>query len=216
MAKIYGIGTGPGDKKYLTLEAIETLKNVDYIFATNNKGKNMALDTVKDFIDFDKVVFLDFPMKDTSEKDYKKNAEIINSILVENKSGAFITIGDPMFYSTVNLTFKNLRDDIEIFYVSGIPSFVCAAGKARLPLAYKGESILTTDIFPNDFSDNIDTYIILKTHQLTRENLELAKEKGYKITYIEKASLEGEKIINKIEDILKTESYLSLVILRRE
>ena len=50
MKNIFAVGTGPGSPEYLTLQAVKTLENADLIFAPNNKGKNMALDTVKDFI----------------------------------------------------------------------------------------------------------------------------------------------------------------------
>lgn len=49
MNKLYIIGTGPGDKKYLTLEAIDALKDSEVVVAINNKGKTQALDTVRDF-----------------------------------------------------------------------------------------------------------------------------------------------------------------------
>lgn len=51
MAKIYGLGTGPGDVEYLTLKAVRVLKEVDYIFVPNNKGKNMALDTIESLVE---------------------------------------------------------------------------------------------------------------------------------------------------------------------
>jgi len=50
MKKLYGIGTGPGDKELLTIKAVKAMENSSVIFAPNNKGKNMAIDTAKDFI----------------------------------------------------------------------------------------------------------------------------------------------------------------------
>lgn len=56
MNKLYIIGTGPGDKKYLTLEAIDALKDSEVVVAINNKGKTQALDTVRDFLDGKKLL----------------------------------------------------------------------------------------------------------------------------------------------------------------
>ncbi len=50
MKKLYGVGTGPGDKEFLTLKAVDVIQSAKVLFAPNNKGKNMALDTIEDFI----------------------------------------------------------------------------------------------------------------------------------------------------------------------
>lgn len=52
MKKWYCVGTGPGDKELLTLKAVRIIKDAQIIFAPNNRGKNMALDTVKDYISY--------------------------------------------------------------------------------------------------------------------------------------------------------------------
>ena len=45
MKTLYGIGTGPGDPDLLTVKATRIIKKASVIFAPNNKGTNMALDT---------------------------------------------------------------------------------------------------------------------------------------------------------------------------
>lgn len=50
MKNIFAVGTGPGAAEYLTLQAVNAIKNADIIFAPDNKGKQMALDTAKEFI----------------------------------------------------------------------------------------------------------------------------------------------------------------------
>lgn len=216
MRKLYGLGTGPGDKEYLTLKAVRILKEVDYVFAPNNKGKNMALDTIAEFVNKDKIIMLDYPMKKTSEYDYEKNADIIEFYLDENKTGAFITIGDPMFYSTVINTFSKLSNDIEVEYISGIPSFVAAAGVSKTPLAHVGETFAVIDRFPDESNEKIDSYAILKTHNLTEEKLDMLTEAGFEYKYIERASFEEEKILDKKEDVLVAEAYISLLLARRK
>ncbi len=48
MKKLYGIGTGPGASDLITVRSARLIENADVIFAPNNKGKNMALDTVRE------------------------------------------------------------------------------------------------------------------------------------------------------------------------
>lgn len=89
MKKFYGVGTGPGDKEYLTLKAVRIMEAGDVIFAPNNKGKNMALDTAEDFIKDKKLVFIDFPMGKVTEEIYKEAAEKIEEEIPDGGTGVF-------------------------------------------------------------------------------------------------------------------------------
>lgn len=215
MGKIYGIGVGPGNKKYLTLQAVEVLNSVDYIFVPKNRDKNMALDAVIDLIDSDKLNYLEYPMKHMTTAGYIKNAETISKLLSGDKSGAFITIGDPMFYSTVMNTFALLDESIEVEYISGIPSFVYGAAACKRPLAFTGEALMVLDHVPEKFIDGIDNYVIMKTYDLDLEKLDFIEESGFEYSYIEKGSLEDELILENKEEILTRKAYMSLLILRR-
>ena len=216
MAKIYGLGTGPGDVEYLTLKAVRVLKEVDFIFVPNNKGKDMALDTIESLVDKDKLVFIDYPMGQMTEEKYRENAKYIEAMLSPDKTGAFITIGDPMYYSTVLNTFVFFSENVDQEFVSGIPSFVAAAGVAKEPLALMGEKFMVLDRLPEEFIPGVDSYAILKTFDLDYEKLDFIEEAGFSYTYVERASLEDEKVFTKREDILSTKNYISLLLLRRK
>lgn len=216
MAKIYGLGTGPGDVEYLTLKAVRVLEEVDYIFVPNNRGKNMALDTIESLVDEDKLVFIDYPMGQMTEEKYKENAKFIEDMLSPDKTGAFITIGDPMYYSTVLNTFVFFSENVDQEFVSGIPSFVAAAGVSKQPLALMGEKFMVLDRLPEEFIPGIDSYAILKTFDLDDEKLDFIEKAGFTYTYVERASLEDEKVFTKRADILSTKNYISLLLLRRK
>lgn len=216
MAKIYGLGTGPGDVEYLTLKAVRVLKEVDYIFVPNNKGKNMALDTIESLVDEDKLVFIDYPMGHMTEEKYKENAKYIEDMLSPDKTGAFITIGDPMYYSTVLNTFVFFSANVDQEFVSGIPSFVAAAGVAKQPLALMGEKFMVLDRLPEEFILGVDSYAILKTFDLDDEKLDFIEAAGFTYTYVERASLDDEKVFTNRADILGTKNYISLLLLRRK
>ncbi|MDO5028554.1 MAG: precorrin-2 C(20)-methyltransferase [Bacillota bacterium] len=216
MAKIYGLGTGPGDVEYLTLKAVRILKEVDYIFVPNNKGKNMALDTITDLIDHDKLVFVDYPMGKMTEEKYKENASFIEEKLGKDKTGAFITIGDPMYYSTVLNTFSLFSKDLDQEFVSGIPSFVAAAGVSKQALALMGEKFMVLDRLPKEFYPEVDSYAILKTYDLDQEKLDFIEEAGFAYTYVERASLDDQVVLRDREQILARKNYISLLLLRRK
>lgn len=216
MKKLYGIGTGPGDKELLTLKAVKTIENSSVIFAPNNKGKNMAIDTAKDFIEDKKIVFIDLPMGHVLKEDYKKAAEIIFREIPEGEIGSFLTIGDPMIYSSfiyIMEELENMTIDIEI--ISGIPSFVAAAGKSKTPLTVKGESFLLCDELDEELLEKIDSVAVLKTSKEKEKTLNLLEDNDFTYKYIKRATLEEQEILIDKEEILNDKDYISLIISRR-
>ena len=110
--RLYGIGTGPGHEELLTIMAVKKIQGASVVFAPNNKGKNMALDTVKEYIQDRKVVLLDFPMGKVAEKDYLDAAKTIDEEIPQGEYGVYLTIGDPMVYSTFIYIMKELEKRI--------------------------------------------------------------------------------------------------------
>lgn len=216
MKKLYGVGTGPGDKEFLTLKAIDVIQNAKVLFAPNNKGKNMALDTIEDFIKEQKVILIDFPMGKVTKEDYINAARIIHKEIPDGEIGAFLTIGDPMIYSTFIYIMKELEKlnmDIEI--VPGIPSFVAGAAKSKTPLTVKGDNFLLCDEFKEELLEEVDSICILKTLKDKEELLNLLEKKNFDYRYIKRCTLEDEQIIADKDEILKDKDYISFIIGRR-
>ena len=216
MKKLYGIGTGPGDKELLTLKAVKIIEKSSVIFAPNNKGKNMAIDTVKDFIGDKRVVFIDFPMGQVQKKDYKNAAEIILKEIPKDEIGSFLTIGDPMIYSTFIYIMEELEGKaIDVEIISGIPSFVAAAGESKTPITVKGENFLLCDELDKSLLEKVDSIAILKTLKDKEKVLNGLEEQDFSYKYIKRATLKEQEIIIDKEEILKDKDYISLIIGRR-
>lgn len=216
MKKVFLLGTGPGDRDLLTLKAVETIKSADIIFAPFNKGKNMALDTCKEWVEGKKFVALDFPMGKVTDEHYEKNAKLIEDSLSEGEIGVFLTIGDPTFYSTAINILDFFSDNVKYEIVSGIPSFVAAAGSSKLPLAFTGEEFLVVDRVPDQVNENVGTMAILKTFKMTEEDLDKIERLGFEYTYIQRASFEEEKVLKDKLEILGEKDYISLILARRK
>ncbi len=215
LKKIYGIGTGPGDPELLTLKAVRIMKEVDVIFAPNNKGKNMALDTAAEFIEGKEIVFLDFPMGKVTEEIYIQNAKIMEENVGEGKAGAFLTIGDPTYYSTFINMMEFFSDDVHLEIISGIPSFVGAAGRSNSPLAFTGEEFSVIDRIPLE-NPKADSLAILKAFKLEEDELDRLERFGFEYKYIQRASLPEEIILEDKSEILKERDYISLILARRK
>lgn len=219
MKNIFAVGTGPGAPEYLTLQAVKTLENADLIFAPNNKGKNMALDTVKDFIKNKKILFLDFPMGFVYEEDYKIQAEKILENTKENSNTVVLTIGDPMIYSTFIYMmpyFKSPQINLQI--VSGIPSAVAAAGRAKIPLVEKGEVLTITDNLNEEILNSSSSIALLKTFKQKNFILKEFEKNNFDYAYIKRATMQEEAVLqkDKKEKILEDEDYISLILARKQ
>lgn len=217
MKKIYGIGTGPGAADLLTIRAANVMKNADVIFAPNNKGLNMALDTAKEYIQDKRVVFIDFPMGNVTKEDYKNAADIIYEEISDGGNGAFLTIGDSMIYSTFIYVMDELKDkDIEIEIVPGIPSFVAAAGASQVPLTVKGDTFLLCDEYNDKLIEDISSVAILKTLKEKEQVLDNLEKRDFSYMYIKRASLANEEILINRADILEDRDYISLILGRKQ
>lgn len=217
MKKLYAIGTGPGDKELLTLKAVKAMEKSSVIFAPNNNGKNMALDTAKDFITDKKIVLIDFPMGEVKRKDYKEAAEIILKKIPDDGKGAFLTIGDPMIYSTFIYIMEELgKDKIETEVINGIPSFLAAAGSMKIPLTLKGDRFMLCDELDEDTLEKYDSMAILKTLRSKENILNTLEKNNFQYSYIKKVSFNEEKIINNKEEILNDKNYMSLILARKK
>lgn len=218
MKKLFGIGTGPGDKEYLTLKAVRIMEEAEIIFAPNNNGKNMALDTAKDFIEGKRVVLIDFPMGKVKKEDYENAAEIIKKEIPEGKSGAFLTIGDPMIYSTFIYLMENIEEmGVEVEVVPGITSFLAGASKSKTPITVKGDKFLLLDEMKDEeILEKVDSVCILKTTKNKETIIDTFEKKNFSYTYIKRCSLKEEKILMDKEDILEDKDYISFIFGRRE
>lgn len=217
MKKLYGIGTGPGAADLLTLRAVNVIKDANVIFAPNNKGKNMALDTVEEYIGDKKVVLIDFPMGSVEAEDYINAANIIYEEIPEGEYGAFLTIGDSMIYSTFIYVMDLLTDkDIKIEVVPGIPSFVAAAAASKVPLTVKGDKFLLIDEFDNSLLDKADSFALLKTLGAKEDTLDELERNDISYKYVKRVSLENEEILENKEEIIQDRDYISLILGRRK
>lgn len=216
MKKLYGIGTGPGDPDLLTLKAVKKIKESKTIFAPNNKGTSMALDTAREYLKEKKIVLIDFPMGNVIRDDYKNAAKIIFDEIGDGDSGAFLTIGDPMIYSTFIYIMEELEDvDIDIEVISGIPSFVAGAASSKRALTVKGENFLLCDEYDEEIVRRVDSVAILKTSKEKEKILDSLEYIGFDYKYVKRASLKEEKILKNREDILKDRDYISLVLAKK-
>ncbi len=220
--KLFGVGTGPGDKNLLTLHAVETLKKAHVIAVPISGGENVAFNTVKDFVQGKQILNCKMPMtkdKTVLNEGYTKTADEICAILDENKDVAFITLGDPTVYSTyiyVHNIVKQRNYDTEI--ISGVPSFCAAAAKLSTSLCDRDEPLhivpASYDI-TDEMLDLKGNKVLMKSGKKLDEVIELLEKKGKleSSMIVERCSMDGEKIYTDLKNISDC-GYFTLVIVK--
>ncbi|MBS4535486.1 precorrin-2 C(20)-methyltransferase [Clostridium sp. D2Q-14] len=224
----YGIGVGPGDSKLLTIKAVETIKSVDVLICPEGKrGKgSVALEIVKEYISDDtEILELTFPMvyqEVEMKKEWEKNIEIIHEKLNNGKNVGFITLGDPMLYSTYMYILPEIKDKgIIVETIPGITSFCASASSSNTPLAMGDETLVIFPLRKNGekiekLMNEFDNLVVMK---LSAHNEKLAKElekKGLDKNFVlvSKCGTKEEEIIRDIDSVKSGVPYLSTMIIK--
>ncbi|MDY6933407.1 MAG: precorrin-2 C(20)-methyltransferase [Spirochaetota bacterium] len=175
LGTLYGIGIGPGDPELVTLKALKILKMVDIIFApkASTKSSSIAREIVERLVDAASIEELVFPMtrdKDELHRFWGLSAHRVYSALSSGRDAAFITLGDPLIYSTYSYLLRYLRredEDLHIVTIPGISAINAAASAMEIPIAEGDERFVIMPL-PKEMEElkdalrNFDTVIILK------------------------------------------------------
>ncbi|MBR3457003.1 MAG: precorrin-2 C(20)-methyltransferase [Selenomonadaceae bacterium] len=226
----YGIGVGPGDPELLTIKAIHAIEKVDVLIApkTEKKDGSVALTIAKPYLKKDvEIVYHVFPMvkdfADSTEAWEANKAEILG-LLKSGKNVAFLTLGDPMFYSTYIYVYRLLEHEgIDIETIPGIPAFAAIGSKLGYPIV-EGNDILSVIPATADMesirkavaaSDNV---VLMKVYKNFPEIANLLEENGMAehAVMVSRCGLPDER---RIDDIAahKNEpvNYLSTILTRK-
>ncbi len=230
IGKLFGVGIGPGDPKYLTLRAVEVLQSVDIIFTVISK--NATCSTSEDVVSFvnskAKIQRLMFTMSnDTNVRSAQvlQNAQILLEHLRNGKHCAFATLGDAMTYSTFGYMLEIIQKElhnIEIEIVPGITSFATLAAKAQTVLVENQEELRIIPSFKTELAKDLhfspkSTTILLKTYHSRDALIErLQEEHDIEVTYAEHLGMEKEYISCQLHEIKqRPKVYLSMMMVKK-
>lgn len=238
--KFIGIGVGPGDPELITLKAVKALKAADVICVPKSHADkpSMALGMIKQILELRirpvEILELVFPMtKDdlSNRKLWVENAAIVAAKAKKVKRIAFITLGDPMLYSTFLYLYESIKEtypEIELEIIPGVTSVTAAAASAKLPLAEKEEvvSIIPSDLDPlliEETAKHADTLVFMKCAYRIKELIPSLRRAGFTenstVALVKRCSHFEEKVlVGKLEDVKNwdiQEDYFSVAIVKR-
>jgi len=178
LGTLYGVGAGPGAPDLLTLRAVATIEAVDVLALPRSSdfGASVAWQIVESIAHKrtdQKRLRLTFPMsKDAASVRPHVEAAVtaIGEHLVEGRSVAFVTEGDPSLFSTFGYVRQEaLRrwPDLRVEVVPGVTSITAVAAVGGVPLADGHEriAILPATYGVADLVDvlrRFDTVVLMK------------------------------------------------------
>ncbi len=226
----WGIGVGPGDPELLTVKAIHGIQQADVLIApkTEKKEGSVALSIAKPYLKKDiEIVYQVFPMVadfSSSTEAWEKNRDEILSLLEQGKNVAFLTLGDPMFYSTYIYVYRLLQSTgVNIQTIPGIPAFCAIGSQLGYPIV-EGNDILS--IIPATASEEkikqalaaSDNVVLMKVYKNFSHIVDLLAEKDMarQAVMVSRCGLPDEERIDDIEAQKdKKVNYLSTILTRR-
>ncbi len=159
IGKLYGIGVGPGDPELITVKGAKLLGNCRQLFVPKAKIKSesLALDIAQNYIRADvEITELVFPMvsdRQKLEKSWRESALKIAEVLRKGGDACFITIGDPLLYSTYIYLVRALLEvepSAEVETIPGINAFSAVAALTSFPVG-EGKELITIVPTADDF-----------------------------------------------------------------
>ncbi len=213
---LYGIGVGPGDPELLTIKAARILGEVDLVFTAASPGNDYSIAQqiagphLKPGIE---VRRLNFPMVGDGEvlaSAWRSNAEVIAETLKSGLSAAFLTLGDPLTYSTYGYVLPYLAELLpggSVKTIPGITSYQSAASRHNRPLVTGLESLTIMSGVEDpdklgELLDLTDNVAILKTYRSYEGIVKMLKDKGLlkNATLYSKVGLPDEEIRDDLEN----------------
>lgn len=147
---LYGIGVGPGDPELITVKGARLLASARHVFVPKARIKedSLARDIAARYIGSAAVVHeLVFPMiTDKAElaRKWDEAAQAVAQVLVQGEDACFVTLGDPLLYSTYIYLIRALSKALptaRIHTVPGVTAFSAVAALTNQPVGEAKEPV---------------------------------------------------------------------------
>lgn len=228
----YGVGVGPGDPDLLTLKAVQLLNKARIVVVPQaSRGQeSVALSIAQEHLSpVCCVHYLHFPMtrdENCLGKAWDEALATIQGFLDEGEDVFFLTIGDPMLYSTCIYILEGLKTKgYQVKIIPGVPSFCAAAGAASFPLATGNEQIAVLPWNEKDppspsMLNHFDTVVLLKVASHLPQAVAALKEASLleQSVLVSNCGRPDESTSFNLEEKAREENpppYLSLILARR-
>jgi precorrin-2/cobalt-factor-2 C20-methyltransferase len=228
---LYGIGIGPGDPELITLKGARLISACRNLFVPKARtaSESVALAIARPLVGPEaRIEEIIFPMTADCEKlaeRWDEAAARVAQVLTAGEDACFLTLGDPLLYSTYIYLLRALRriiPDLRAVTVPGITAFGAAAALAEFPVG-EGREPVTICPAADDLTAvrqalaQGGTVVLMKIGKRLQEVLDLLDAEGLldKSVFVSRATMEDERIETDLRR-LKAEGpeagYLSIIL----
>ncbi len=232
VGSLYGVGLGPGDPELVTMKAIRVLRQAHVVaYPTARRGISNARAIVSSELIHGQIELpMMYPL--TTEQSehpggyeaaisnfYDEMADQIAAHLNEGRDVAILCEGDPFFYGSYMYLHDRLAHRFPTQVIPGIPSIMGAAAQLGIPLVRR-DSELT--ILPGTLSEEVlaeklctpGAFAIMKLGRNFEKVRRVLQDAGLEDNafYIERATMNNERIVPLAEVDPLTVPYFSLIL----
>ncbi len=224
LGTLFGIGIGPGDPNLLTVKASHLLKQVPHVFApkASTKAESIARSIVQPHLGPHAVVHdLVYPMTtNTDELDtsWRESACQVANVLEQGHDACFLTLGDPLLYSTYIYLLRALKARLPTVVTETVPGITAFSACASLTNFPVGEGRRPVVILPSSDDPTVldaalalgGTLIIMKVGERLHKTLRWLDERLLldKAVMVAKAGLPEQRVIMNLRPLLDEPSSL--------
>jgi precorrin-2/cobalt-factor-2 C20-methyltransferase len=229
----YGVGLGPGDPELMTRKAARILTEADAILypAEAHGGPSFSQRIIAPLglpVAKCQAVYMGMSRDRTEDlKTYETVVEDIGRELQQGKSIAWITQGDPLFYSTFIYLYEQVQSqfpEVPIEIVPAVTSPSAAAARAGIPVARLDEKVAVVPaVYGLDglasLLDVFSTVFLMKDNRVFDQLLDVLPTLPHSVhaVYVERVGTPEERLVTDLESLRGQKlPYFSLVLLRNE
>jgi precorrin-2/cobalt-factor-2 C20-methyltransferase len=233
LGTLYGIGVGPGDPEWITVQGARILSECRQVFVPRAgvAAESVALDIARRYLRPDaRVGELTFPMSSDDSvlrASWEAAAREVLDCLATGEDCCFLTLGDAMLYSTYVFlveALRSLRPETRIVTVPGVTAFSAAAALTNTPLGRK-KRLLTVVPAADDLAplaaalDGGGTVVLMKLGRRLPAVLELLTARGLlgRAVFVSRAGMPEQRIetdLRRLAGEPAEAGYLSLLIIQ--
>jgi precorrin-2/cobalt-factor-2 C20-methyltransferase len=224
---LYGLGIGPGDPDLITLKALKLLQATNVLaYPALEDGESLARAIIAPHLNEPKTeIAVRIPMtveRAPAQAAYDTAADELSEYLEKGENVVVLCEGDPFFYGSFMYLFGRIAEKFPVEVIPGVSSLTACATALQSPLSARNDILtilpapLPSDIL-RDRLRQTDSAAIMKVGRHFSRVRDVILDLGLaeNARYIERATMETEKILPLTEVPDDAAPYFSMILIHK-